>query len=87
MTTAIIIDPVADIAGHTVGKLWVKCFKACHSKLNVKWSSSLEKCCAALLNPTLVNEFYDLLEETIKTYSIPPENIYNMDEKGIQLGV
>jgi hypothetical protein len=27
------------------------------------------------------------LEETITTYNIPAENIYNMDEKGIQLGV
>ena len=57
------------------------------SELKVKWSSTLEKCHAALLNPVLVNEFYDLLEEVIKTYNIPAENIYNMDEKGIQLGV
>jgi len=33
----------------------------------------------------LVNEFYELLEEVIK--GIPAENIYNMDEKGIQLGI
>ena len=39
------------------------------------------------LNPTLVNEFYNLLEETINMYNIPAENIYNIDEKGIQLGI
>jgi len=27
------------------------------------------------------------LEDTIKSYNIPAENIYNMDEKGIQLGI
>ena len=87
MTTAMIIDHVADIVGHSVGESWVKRFKAHHPELKVKWSLTLEKCHAASLNPALVNEFYDLLEEVITTYNIPAENIYNMDEKGIQLGV
>jgi hypothetical protein len=67
MTTAMIIDHVADIVGHAVGESWVKRFKARHPELKVKWSSTLEKCRAASLNPALVNEFYDLLEEVIKT--------------------
>ena len=44
----------------------------------------LEKCCAASLNSALVN---DLLEDTVETYNISAENIYNMDEKGIQLSI
>ena len=87
MTAVIITDYVADIVGHTVGKSWVKRFKTRHSELKVKWSSTLEKCRAALLNPTLVNEYFDLLEDTIKTHNIPVKNIYNMDKKGIQLGI
>jgi Tc5 transposase DNA-binding domain len=87
MTTVMIIDHVTDIVGHSVGELWVKHFKAHHPELKVKWSSTLEKCCAVSLNPALVNKFYDLLEDMIKTYNIPAENIYNMDQKGIQLGV
>ena len=87
MTATTITDHVADIAGRAVGKSWVKRFRACHPDLKVKWSSTLEKCHAASLNPTLVNEYFDLLEETIMTYNIPPKNIYNMDEKGIQLGM
>ena len=39
------------------------------------------------MNPTLVQEYFDILTELITTYQIPPENIYNMDEKGVQLGV
>ncbi|KAF8219380.1 hypothetical protein L208DRAFT_1551245, partial [Tricholoma matsutake] len=58
-----------------------------HPELKVRWSSTLEKCCAVSLNPVLINKFYDLLEDMIKEYGIPAENIYNMDEKGIQLGV
>lgn len=29
---------------------------------------------------------FDCLAEVIEKYDIPPENIYNMDEKGCQLG-
>ena len=87
LTATVITDYVADIIGHAVGESWVRHFKARHPELKVKWSSTLEKCCAVSLNPTLVNEFYNLLEETINTYNIPTENIYNMDEKGIQLSI
>jgi hypothetical protein len=65
----------------------VKCFKAHHPELKVKWSLMLEKCHVASLNPVLVKEFYDLLEEVIKGYNITAGNIYNMDEKGIQLSI
>ncbi|KAJ7431088.1 hypothetical protein B0H11DRAFT_1762694, partial [Mycena galericulata] len=47
----------------------------------------LESCRARCLNRALVSEYFDILEELIKQYNIVPENIYNMDEKGIQLGV
>lgn len=87
LTATTITDYVADIVGHTVGESWIRRFKARHPDLKVKWSSTLEKCRAASLNPALVNEFYDLLEDTIKIHNLQPENIYNMDEKGIQLGI
>lgn len=87
MTPSMVRDHVASITGGPVGESWVKRFKKRHPDLKVKWTTSLEKCRAKCLNPTLVNEFYDLLEEIIKQYSIVQENVYNMDEKGIQLGV
>jgi hypothetical protein len=39
------------------------------------------------LNPTTVAAFFDILKEVLHKYNIPVENIYNMDEKGVQLGV
>ena len=87
ITATVIADYVADIVGRDVSETWVRHFKARHPELKVKWTSMLERCRAASLNPALVNEFYDLLEDTIAKYNIPPENIYNMDEKGIQLGI
>ena len=53
----------------------------------MKWTSNLEKCHAQALNPAAVTGFYDILEEIIDKFDITEENIYNMDEKGVQLGM
>ncbi|KAK0461869.1 uncharacterized protein EV420DRAFT_1477588 [Desarmillaria tabescens] len=47
----------------------------------------LEKCRAQALNPATTTEFFKLLKEISEKYDIAQENIYNMDEKGIQLGI
>ncbi|KAJ7434112.1 hypothetical protein B0H11DRAFT_2373778, partial [Mycena galericulata] len=47
----------------------------------------LEECRARALNRTTVHDYFKLLTETVETYDIKPQNIWNMDEKGIQLGV
>ncbi|KAF7367161.1 DDE-domain-containing protein [Mycena sanguinolenta] len=75
------------ICGTTVGKSWPERFKARHPDLKVKWTTSLEECRAHALNPVVVNQYFTLLKETIDQYDIQFKNIYNMDEKGIQLGV
>ena len=77
----------SDIAGREVGESWVQRFKKRHPELKVKWTQTLEKCRAQAVNPKLISEFYDVLENVLVEFNIPPENIYNMDEKGIQLGV
>ncbi|TFK66353.1 hypothetical protein BDN72DRAFT_740952, partial [Pluteus cervinus] len=46
----------------------------------------LEACRATALNRVVVGEYFNLLQELMEEYSITPNNIYNMDEKGIQLG-
>ncbi|KAF5344472.1 hypothetical protein D9758_014145 [Tetrapyrgos nigripes] len=42
---------------------------------------------AHALNQKTVNDHFDLLESTIKEFNIDPEHMWNMDEKGIQLGI
>ncbi|KIJ66195.1 hypothetical protein HYDPIDRAFT_46350, partial [Hydnomerulius pinastri MD-312] len=66
---------------------WARKFRTRHPDLRARWTTSLEACHAQQLNPTLVKEFFKLLSSVIKDYNILPENIYNMDEKGVQLGV
>lgn len=75
------------ICGRTISERWVQRFRVRHPDLKMKWTSNLEKCRAQALNPTAVSEFYDILEELVDEYKITEENIYNMDEKGIQLGM
>ena len=58
-----------------------------HPGIKVRWTSSLEECRARALNSHTVHAYFEVLRELIITYNIPPENIYNMDEKGVLLGV
>ena len=75
------------ILGKTIGKHWVSRFCMRHPELKARWTSGLEKCHAGALNPATVADFYEMLGDITKEYNIPEENIYNMDEKGVQLGV
>ncbi|KAJ7735333.1 hypothetical protein B0H16DRAFT_1242397, partial [Mycena metata] len=47
----------------------------------------LEECRARSLNRPTVHDYFELLGDVIRQYDIKPKNIWNMDEKGIQLGV
>lgn len=50
-------------------------------------TTTLEQCRAQSLNFTAVHEYFEILKDLILKYNIPPENVYNMDEKGILLGI
>lgn len=80
-------DHASDICGKPVGSSWPTRFLERHPDLKVRYSQSLEKCRANNVNRATINKFFDMLEEIITEFKIPAENIYNMDEKGIQLGV
>ncbi|KAK0231660.1 hypothetical protein EDD85DRAFT_956447 [Armillaria nabsnona] len=70
-----------------VGENYVCCFRTRHPELKAKWTTGLEKCQVQALNPTATADFFKLLKEITEKYDIMQENIYNMDEKGIQFGV
>jgi hypothetical protein len=57
------------------------------TELKTKWTVGLEQCRAQSLNATAVAGFFEVLDNAIEKYNIPEENIYNMDEKGLQLGI
>jgi hypothetical protein len=53
----------------------------------MQWTEPLEKCHAQSLNAAAVTSFFKVLGELIEEHHIPIENIYNADEKGVQLGL
>jgi hypothetical protein len=87
LTPTTVTDYAAHISGKPVGCSWGTRFIKCHPDLKVRWTTGLEACRSRALNRHVVQEFYNLLDETVKEFNIPAENIYNMDEKGIQMGI
>ena len=87
LTQATLRDCASEICGKPIGETWPKRFIARHPDIRVKWTTSLEHSRAQGLNPIVVAEYFKMLKELLDKYQIPAENMYNMDEKGIQLGV
>lgn len=74
------------ICGKRPGKGWVERFLKRHPELKLGKPSGLDPKRAQAFNKPTVKRHFELLEAIIKWYEIPPENIYNMDEKGVQRG-
>jgi hypothetical protein len=73
--------------GQDVGTTWPRRFLDRHPELKSKMTTSLEACRAKALNETNVNGYFDILKLVIEEYNVKVENIWNMDEKGVQLGI
>jgi hypothetical protein len=80
-------DHAQAIARCSIGKSWPQRFMDHHSDLKTQYTQSLKKCHANNVNPATINKFFDIFEEVVSEYNINESDIYNMDEKGIQLGV
>jgi hypothetical protein len=87
LTHSTLTTYAAEILGKPIGESWAKRFLARHADLKVKATTSLEKCRAKALNPVAVAGFYDVLEAAVEEFGIKPEHTWNMDEKGVQLGI
>jgi Tc5 transposase DNA-binding domain/helix-turn-helix, Psq domain len=68
------------------GKNWTYGFLLRHPDLKLKRPTGLDPRRAQNFNPTVVKTHFQKLRKLIEENDIPWENIYNMDEKGIQLG-
>jgi len=72
---------------YSSGETWPRRFRERHPNIKIRWTAQLERCRAIALNETVVTHHFNLLEEVVNKYEIKPQNMYNMDEKGVQLGV
>ena len=76
------------IAQQEVGKNWYRKLRQHHPELQAAKPAKLDPKRAKHFNETIINDYFDKLEALHAKYpgSIPPEHIWNMDEKGIQMG-
>lgn len=82
-----VAQKVAELAGRAPGKNWVNCFLAKHKELLYSGNGhGLDPKRAQAFNPTTVTDHFVQLKEVVDLFGIPPDNIYNWDEKGLQLG-
>lgn len=87
LTATSLHDYATALCSFEVSASWVGRFMNHHPEVKTQWTQSLESCCAKSVNYTSVQGFFQIYDEIIHQYNIPPENIYNCDEKGMQLGV
>jgi hypothetical protein len=82
-----VIEAAGFIAGAPVGERWYRLFLS-QNKVDLRgcWASGLKAPRAQCLNRVVVEQFFDLLKTVLQEYSIEPENMWNMDEKGIMMG-
>jgi hypothetical protein len=74
------------ICGQKPGQTWIRSFLSRHPEVILGKPSGLDPKRAQAFNRPTVMRHLDLLEAIIEKYDIPSENIYNMDEKGVQRG-
>ncbi|KIJ34157.1 hypothetical protein M422DRAFT_118962, partial [Sphaerobolus stellatus SS14] len=77
---------VQEMVGKCPSDNWITKFLSDHPEIRGSKAKGLDPKRAATFNKEAVFDYFDKLKAIIAAHQIPPENIYNMDEKGIQLG-
>ena len=53
----------------------------------MRWTSPLTSSRAQALNHFTVSSFFEILSHSLKTFNIFASNLYNMNEKGVQMSI
>ena len=77
---------VNDIAGTLPGKNWHRRFEMRHPLLRLSKPSPLDPKRAQNFNKANITDYFENCKKVINGYSVPPDHMWNMDEKGIQMG-
>ena len=87
LATKILCDREHDTASPpTLGKKWVPRFLDRHPHLATKFSIQVHKQRIVASDPKILKHTFEVLGPIIQKFKIVPRNIYNMDEKGLQMG-
>ena len=82
----VIQEKLGDPSFH-VGENWVDRWLERWGKwLSTYWSTSLDTVRARALNPTIIEDYFQKVGETISTHKIDPDCLWSMDETSIAFG-
>jgi hypothetical protein len=70
-----------------VGQNWVTNFVKRHPTLSCRFSKRYNYERAKCEDPKIISEWFSLVQKTILTYGIDPDDIYNFDETGFAMGL
>src|SRR5450432_953245 len=70
-----------------LGIHWTTSFLSQHPDLKKKFVVGLDKERSLAQNPDIISNWFQLFHDVVKEYDIDSNDIYNMDEKGIMMGV
>lgn len=83
---AVIQDKLGDPSFH-VGENWVdRWLEKWGKSLSTYWSTSLDAVRARALNPEVVNDYFQKVQETVSKYNIEPDCLWTMDESNFIFG-
>jgi len=71
----------------SVGQNWVTKFVKRHSDLSTRFSRRYDYQRAKTEDPKTISEWFSLVQKTIISYGIDPDDIYNFDETGFAMGL
>jgi hypothetical protein len=70
-----------------VGEHWTDLFLQQHPELKTKFVTGLDKERRLAEDPVIITDCFQLYSDTVGKYKVHKENIHNMDEKGMMLGM
>ncbi|KIJ38381.1 hypothetical protein M422DRAFT_176753, partial [Sphaerobolus stellatus SS14] len=74
------------MSGRKPTEEWCRRFLRRHPEIETKSVRGLDPKCARAFSRESVTHFFELVKMEVVDKGIPPQNIFNFDEKGIQLG-
>jgi len=76
-----------DLTDLQVGKNWVRNFVQRHNTLQSRFTRKYDYQRAKCEDPTIIRNWFRLVQNVRAKYGITDEDIYNFDETGFQMGV
>lgn len=87
LTKKTLIPKIKQLCGRVPGQNWLKRFTQRHkAAIKVRKALGLDPKRAQAFNFQAVNDFFRMVDIFLKKRDIPWSNVYNIDEKGIQIG-